>query len=100
MVVLTISKGSCKRGGSQYYVIKTSVELSRFCLVVFSGPPEKKMGIKASNTAEVSALKTALKFYPRFTAVFMYSNDKVRVRRETVLQLVIRASCSSHLLAQ
>ena len=59
MVVLTISKGSCKRGGSQYYVIKTSVELSRFCLVVFSGPPEKKMGIKASNTAEVSALKTA-----------------------------------------
>ena len=45
--------------GTRKWPIKCGWLIYCFCLVVFSGPPEKKMGIKASNTAEVSALKTA-----------------------------------------
>ena len=50
-------------------------------LFVFSGPPEKKMGIKASNTAEVSALKTS--FIRVSRQFFMHSNDKIGAKRDS-----------------
>ena len=54
-----------------------------YCLYrfVFSGPPEKKMGIKASNTAEVSALKTS--FIRVSRQFFMHSNDKIGAKRDS-----------------
>ena len=54
-----------------------------YCLYrfVFSGPPEKKMGIKASNTAEVSALKTS---FIRVSRQFsMHSHDKIGAKRDS-----------------
>ena len=50
-------------------------------LFVFSGPPEKKMGIKASNTAEVSVLKTS--FIRVSRQFFMHSNDKIGAKRDS-----------------